>query len=513
MEFRHEEAGGGDNYYLRWKGPDSLGAWVIVPAGSFTALTRTTYLLETAATPASTITDYVVKVVVGDSSMPEPNCKQYPNGTYKPTGILQTYGEPGRMYFGLLTGSYDDNTQGGILRKQIGSITDEIDSSTGQLTSVNGIIKTIDNMRISEFRYSDFSYEPGWAGAWVTTRSMNAGEFPDWGNPIAEMMYEGMRYFAGKGTATSAFTDATSTVDSSLGLPEPSWGNPYNADNYCAKPFMLVLSDIYPTYDSDDLPGSYFNPGFSGTLGTLDVEDLADTILSEEGDAGNHYIGRLGATYDGSCAPKDMDGFGDVRGLCPEEPTKQGSYYAASVAYYGRNSLTNPVVTTETGDPDAKLEVLSYMVALASALPRIEIPVAGQTVTLVPFAKSIGGCLGIVPTQGTFQPTNTIVDFFVEAITPTSGTFRINYEDVEQAADHDMDAIVTYEYQVIDDAGDPVAQSADGTKVKITLSSDYASGGINQHLGYIISGTTADGTYLEVVDADIAGTPTPGTDV
>ena len=27
---------------------------------------------------------------------------------------------------------------------------------------------------------------------------MTEGEFPDWGNPIGEMMYEGVRYFAGK---------------------------------------------------------------------------------------------------------------------------------------------------------------------------------------------------------------------------------------------------------------------------------------------------------------------------
>jgi hypothetical protein len=34
----------------------------------------------------------------------------------------------------------------------------------------------------------------------------------------------------------------------------------------------------------------------------------------------------------------------------------------------------------------------------------------------------------------------------------------------------------------------------------ITLTSEYAAGGIDQHMGYIISGTTADGIYLEVKD-------------
>ena len=35
LEFRHEEVGGGDNYYLRWNGPDSGNVWQIVPAAKF----------------------------------------------------------------------------------------------------------------------------------------------------------------------------------------------------------------------------------------------------------------------------------------------------------------------------------------------------------------------------------------------------------------------------------------------------------------------------------------------
>ncbi len=63
----------------------------------------------------------------------------------------------------------------------------------------------------------------------------------------------------------------------------------------------------------------------------------------------------------------------------------------------------------------------------------------------------------------------------------------MNFEDVEQGADHDMDAIARYKYQVTaggDGAGD--------------VSSDYAAGGIMQHIGYVISGTTQDGMYLVI---------------
>jgi type IV pilus assembly protein PilY1 len=74
---------------------------------------------------------------------------------------------------------------------------------------------------------------------------------------------------------------------------------------------------------------------------------------------------------------------------------------------------------------------------------------------------------------------------------------------VEQAADHDMDAIAKYSYQVLKADNTPAASPEEGAKVLIGVDgSVYAAGSIIQHLGYIISGTTADGTYLEVRDAD-----------
>ena len=65
-----------------------------------------------------------------------------------------------------------------------------------------------------------------------------------------------------------------------------------------------------------------------------------------------------------------MTSFGNIRGLAPEEPTKEGSYYSGSVAYYGATHDVNSV----TGDQ----KVQTFAVALASPLPRIEIPVGRQ---------------------------------------------------------------------------------------------------------------------------------------
>ena len=66
------------------------------------------------------ILDVFVRVCV--AGMLEPNCKAYGSGpSYKPTGILHDYGESEEMLFGLLTGSFDKNMSGGVLRKNIES--------------------------------------------------------------------------------------------------------------------------------------------------------------------------------------------------------------------------------------------------------------------------------------------------------------------------------------------------------------------------------------------------------
>lgn len=486
LVFRHEERTGDDNYYLRWKGPDSSNSWEIVPTSKYSNLLQTVYSLDT---PSSSITDYVVRVVVCDPDMPESNCKQYPSGTWKPVGLLQKYGETDKMNFGLISGSYAKNTSGGVLRKKVTPLanasdaaTNEINANTGQILapSGGGVINTLNKLRIVGFSYSDYSYNQNCG--WVTTRAINEGECRMWGDPIAEMMYEGVRYFAGKAAATSAFTYSGTTDDSTLGLPVATWDNPYTTYQSCAKPIMLVISDVNPSYDSNQLPGTLSAFGsFSGDLSGLSVRDEANTIGSSESTNGTRYIGQSGTTYDSACTAKTVTGLGEIRGLCPEEPSKQGSYYSAAVSYWAKKTDLN----ARTGEQ--KLD--TYAVGLASPLPRITIPMSGGgVITLVPFAKSVGG-YSIDP-AGTFQPTNTIVDFYVEEITPTSGVFRINYEDVEQGADHDMDAICKYEYQV------------SGSSVTITLRSEYAAGSIIQHMGYIISGTTADGTYLEVRDTD-----------
>ena len=419
------------------------------------------------------------------------NCRSYTSGSvtvYKPIGVLQDFGENDSMKFGLITGSYFKNTDGGVLRSAIGSIKDEVDLTNGTFKATDsGIITSLNRLRTTGFGGSH-QYNCGW----ITTRAINSGECQMWGNPVAEMMYESLRYFAGKDKATTDYAVAFSAGEEvdlpGKGLPVVSWDdktNPYRTTTggnpSCAKPFETVISDINTSYDTDKLPGSAWS-GFSGDVSGLNVSSLGQTIWNGEFGAGatkKVFIGEVnGQTVDSAPTVKTATSFGNIRGLAPEEPTKQGGYYAGSVSYFAHNTDLN----TATGDQ----KLTTFAVALASPLPHIEIPVSGKKITLVPFAKSIAG--SSIDRNGTFQPTDQIVDFYVDTLTSTSGKFRVNFEDVEQGADHDMDAIAVYEYTV------------NGSQVDIKVTSEYAAGGITQHMGYVISGTTKDGIYLEVVD-------------
>lgn len=444
--------------------------------------------------------DYTVRVKVCVIGMLEDNCTKYPNGNYKPTGLLHDYGagnEP-KMEFGLISGSYKNNLQGGVLRAKIGKLKEEIVENTGQFKTRDGgvgIFDTLNKLKIVEFdgNRSNPQYVPC---GWFKYGSITNGMCTDWGNPIGEMLYEAMRYFGGAGgNGGPGATEAFDVASDSNGLAHDTWDDPFKAPgrHWCDKPVNLIISDINPSYDSDQIPGSEFvEVATDPILTKLNVSDFTKSISKLEGlDNKTFFIGdnKTDKEKDTPTAKK-IANLANIRGLSPQEPTKMGSFYSAGVAYYGHINDVNQYVL---GGQKPR----TMAVALASPLPEIKIPFSnGKYITLIPYAKSVGGggdkknnIPDISTEESGFQPTNTIVDYYVESMSKTKGKFRINFEDVEQGADHDMDMIVLYEYELV------------GTnQVKITLTSSYAGGGIDQHAGYVISGTTADGLYLDVKD-------------
>ena len=509
IQFLHQEKDGGDSYFLYWQ----------------------------KTLPDSNMTDYVVRVQACVTGLLETNeCRGYPATAptvFKPVGILQQYGENDRMAFGLISGSYTKNESGGVLRKNISTFTDEINTATGQFnTSTNGIIKTLDALKVVGFE-NNYFYDQS-CGVPEVSGPLSEGRCRMWGNPTAEMMFEGLRYFAGKSGGTSSYNYSGTTDDSTLGLPAPAWLDPYRTTTggypSCSKPSQLVISDITPNYDTDQLPGRHqytlpsSTPAFSSDISGLNVEGQADTIWKGEyglGATKSLFVGQSGENYDGAPTPKTVTSFGSMRGLSPEEPTEQGGFYAGSVALYGKTndlSAAGDTFTCPGSDPfcaSKYQQTDTFSVVLSSPFPRIEFPIVKSGVTniikVVPFAKTVGGCMS-TSAQGQYQPTNQIVDVYVDTIANTNSSngdssinngrpyakLRINFEDSEYGSDHDMDAIAEYE----------LTAKSDGT-LDIKASSNYAAGGCIQHMGYVISGTSTDGIYLEIRDPDTAA----GSDV
>lgn len=460
-------------------------------------------------------TDYTVRAEVCTATF-NAGCKRYPNGQFKPIGLLHEYGENDSMLFGLLSGSYDRHFSGGRLRKVVSSFSNEVTASTGVFASNARIVNTFNNLRIRGFNQSSDSSEYRQSNPYaLSALAPTEGEFVDWGNPMGEMLFEATRYFAGRSSPTSAFM-GTTTRDTEVGLSSVTWDDPYDTVNsaarapVCSRPNFLAISDINPSFDSDQIPGSTFNT-FSSDLTGLNITTRGATITAvESGITGRQFfIGQSGTgtgSYDAAPTPKIVSSLGTIRGLAPEEPTKQGSYSAAAMAYYAKSTDLRPTLTgTQSVD--------TYVVALSSPLPRIEVKVSPtRSITLVPFSKSVSGS-GISNVKGNYQPTNQIVDFYVESIAnsntdltdPTNdynasvnsgryeAVFQINYEDVEQGGDHDMDAIARY----------VVRQNANGS-VSVDVTPTYQAGGIQQNMGYVISGSTQDGVYLVARDETVS---------
>lgn len=452
--------------------------------------------------------DRTVRVLVCTATYNN-DCRQYPNGQYKPTGLLHEYGENDAMLFGLLTGSYDNHMSGGRLRKVVSSFTNEVAAGTGIFDANARIVNTFNRLRIRGFNQNSSSDEYWKSNPYAdSARAATEGELVDWGNPIGEMLYEATRYFAGQGSATSEFNTGTS-FDTAVGLSSATWDDPYSATSaarasFCSRANFLTISDINPSFDSNTVPGSHFST-FAGDITGLNVTTLGDTMTAVESNiTGQRFIGQSGTgtgSYDAAPTPKAVTSLGTIRGLAPEEPTKQGSYYSAAMSYFAKTTDLRPGL-------QGRQSVDNYVVALSSPLPRIEARLPnGRVINLVPFSKSVGGS-GISATKGNYQPTNQIVDFYVEQIANSGAAdadasvnggryyarFQINFEDVEQGGDHDMDAISEY----------TVLANADNT-LSVTVRSTYQAGGIYQNMGYVISGSTQDGVYLVARDETGSG--------
>ncbi len=432
------------------------------------------------------------------------NCKQY--GTnYKPYGLLQKYGETGEMLFGLMTGSYDKNISGGVLRRNVTNFASEINPDTGIFTysatsgAVKGIVWNIDKLRPYGYSYTDGSYvnadqcnyqQTGLqasGGSNAQNKPASEGNCSTWGNPISEIYVETLRYFAGK-TANSAFAPSSSGKDNTLGLTQPAWANPMDLPKtnsgrapYCSPLNALVFNSSVSSYDNDQLSN------MSTLNNSPDINTFTNKVGTGEGVPGNSWFagGINGGTIDNLCSSKSVSNFSDVLGICPEGPSQKGTFQIAGAALFAKtNRLRSATDAATLGVPatdTTSLKMSTYAVQLATNTPKISVNVNGKTVTIMPAYQLHPQSPNSVTADAS---TGTLVDFKVISQTATSGKFYVNWEDSIAGGDYDQDVWGILSYSV---SGDTITVS---TRV---VSGSSANG---QGFGYTISGTSKDGPHF-----------------
>ena len=427
----------------------------------------------------------------------ESNCKAYPSGNYKPTGLLQKYGDDGTIKFGLTTGTYSKNISGGVVRKNVRDMTDEVNTTTdGTFTGTAGIVSTLNKMRLYGYTYSDGTYTGDDNCTYqqigiVTSGGSATGGYPanegncsSWGNPMSEIFLESLRYFAGK-TADSRFVPGSSSKDGTLGLPAPAWTDPLTSSNYCSPLNVILINASSASYDNDqmdkisDLGSTQTAAQWTKTLG--DLEGIT---------GGTYFIGDNGVTADGLCSGKTVSNFGTIKGVCPDTPSLSGSFLMSGTAWYAHtNKIRSDAVALAVPASDKKsLKVSTYAVQLASNTPTIRLPVpgstTGKTVTLIPAYR-----LDRTDVATGRYGTGTIVDFkiiqpYTLSGSTATGSFYVNWEDSNQGGDYDQDlwGLVSY--------------SITSSTVTVTTRVIARAGANPQGFGYIISGTNKDGAHF-----------------
>ena len=422
--------------------------------------------------------DYVVRVQACVSGLiGEETCKEYPDGSVKPIGLLQRYGDDNLIHFGLLTGSYEKNISGGLVRKNIRSFNDEVavdDNGAFKSTGTGSIVETLNALRMYGYEYNNRYYNDR-DDCDFQLATIKEGDCASWGNPLSEMYLEVLRYYAGA-SATAAFSANDSGYLSSL--KSESWVDPLNANNYCADLSTVVFNASVNDYDNDQMSG------ISDLGATTSASALTDVVAKAEGLLGKKvFIGRNGTTNDELCSAKTLTSLGDSAGICPEAPTKLGSYLMVGAAHYAATNDIRPSYPSSGPGKGTVQTVKTYGVALSPAVPKVEIPVPGDStrqVTLLPAYRNLSD-----PNQ---PGGGSLVRFrIVEPHSESSGTgkgkFFVSWEDSEQGGDHDQDVWGLINYEI------------DANKIQITTETIFESTSTPQLFGYIISGTKNDGFH------------------
>ena len=457
--------------------------------------------------------DFELHIIACDSNNPglisltddNENCRLYEgSGNYKPAGLIQEYGEGANaaIHFGLFTGSYEKNISGGVLRKQVGPLDDEINLDDGTFKAdpnsavpAVGVIRALDIFKIwgygygqrnSARRYFDSASSDN-CGFQEAGLEGKEGECASWGNPMSELYAETVRYLAGVAAPTAAYAANDNSYVG--GLDTDDWIPPLDDDNFCAGLNIVMINSSLNSYDEDT---SLFTD-----IGAPNPIDLTNTIGDEEGFTGRDFlVGRVGPAAnpgnDELCTAKNVTGLGDVAGKCPEGPTLDGTFHLAGMAHYAKTEDISPNLQgTQT--------ITTYAVQLATNVPKFEIDtdLAVDSDLDTDINPTNDADISILPAYRLLHNNGggTLVDFKIvqrhTETAPNSGVFTgkamVQWEDSEQGGDFDLDVWGTIAYSY-DSTTNPKT---------VTVTTDVVDFQSNngQLFGFIMSGTTQDGFH------------------
>ncbi|WP_257280478.1 pilus assembly protein [Endozoicomonas sp. ISHI1] len=461
----------------------------------------------------------VESCVTGKDASTSDRCREYSNGNAKPIGLLQRYGEDGSIRFGLISGSYDKNISGGLLRRNISKIggnssssDDEVNVSNGIFNnSVNGIIQHINSFRIARYSYSQNKYtDCSTYGISIDTFKSGRSTYSNrhcsnWGNPLAEMYLEALRYFAGQSSPSSAFD--TSVDDQFVsGLSTESWISPVTSANACANCSIILLSSGLNSFDSDELSSSADLPGLSGTASVNSKTDEVGELEYNNNFAGNYLVGGTGSTR--QCTAKYLNGLSEAKGLCPELPQLEGSYQVSGLAFYGNQTDLNSTL-------DGVQKVKTYSIQLAESMPSFTLNAGGKSVTFQPVCHTSSN-FGTGTNFSGSGSDCSLTDVVVENTVLNSdgevveGSLLFTWEDSLWGNDFDYDASSRIKFCV----GTQCTATSDSTlsigsfgsdQIRMAVHVDGVYAGLNLRFSYTMAGTYDDGLQNDFVYKGQAG--------
>jgi type IV pilus assembly protein PilY1 len=438
-------------------------------------------------------------------------CKNYGTDTipkYKPAGLLHEFGESKNSgveaalaEFGLMMGSYDNNLEGGVLRKNMGQINDEIDPTTGIFVSAGvgkgGIIKSFDEITLYGYDASSGNYSQTCYSDGITN-----GNCPSWGNPVSELLLESLRYYAGKSAAY-----ATGTKDAEVGLPlvssrtDPLTSNPTIGASTRSKlyglPICRPLNMITITSGSSSYDNTLSNLTDLGT--TTSVVALTNVLGDKEGLTNTarligSVIGGTGANdQDLLCTPKLVTGLGNLSGICPEGPNFKGTYLGVGIAHYANtNKIRTDITSIPSDAPGNTLMVRNYGVSMSGGLATVVIPTgAGKNIYITPSSRDYINSKVLPANMVDFKYLNLSAD-------QKSGSALVLWQHSMLGEDQDQDQLQSLRWELV------------GTTLKVYTQAIEANTGSSSPMasGYTLVGTSADGIHLHSSINDYVTTET-----